>query len=169
MARTAPRCSPKRSYAITASILADATTECLTRSACCFSRFRNDEPVSSPEIRGAVSISRRPPDIRGAVWFEAATSRLQRIEFNWTTLPGNAPTLNLGGELVFAWNKSGAVQVDRWRLRMPQDIVTISFMTGPSRRTGIVEEGGWCSPTHRPLARAPRPCAVTFASMAEER
>ena len=122
--------------------LADATTEMPDAVGLLFQPIPERRAGFQSQIRGAVSISRRPPDIRGAVWFEAATSRLQRIEFNWTTLPGNAPTLNLGGELVFAWNKSGAVQVDRWRLRMPQDIVTISFMTGPSRRTGIVEEGG---------------------------
>ena len=122
--------------------LADATTEMPDAVGLLFQPIPERRAGFQSQIRGAVSISRRPPDIRGAVWFEAATSRLQRIEFNWTTLPGNAPTLNLGGELVFGWNKSGAVQVDRWRLRMPQDIVTISFMTGPSRRTGIVEEGG---------------------------
>jgi hypothetical protein len=70
------------------------------------------------------------PEILGAVWFESGTSRLQRLEFNWTSLPGNAPTLNLGGELAFAWSASGAVHVDRWRLRMPQDIVEISWGSG---------------------------------------
>jgi hypothetical protein len=86
-----------------------------------------------------------PPEIRGAVWFDRATSRLQRVEFNWIVLPGNASISRLGGELAFAWNAIGVVHVDRWRLRMPQDIYETLIRGTRSirvRRLGIVEEGG---------------------------
>jgi hypothetical protein len=86
-----------------------------------------------------------PPDIKGAIWFDASTSQLQRVEFNWISLPGGAPTGSLGGQLNFAWSAAGAVHVDRWVLRMPQDLVEITgSFTNVTRTTRqrIVEEGG---------------------------
>jgi hypothetical protein len=70
---------------------------------------------------------------------------LQRVEFNWIALPGAAPAEGLGGELTFAWTPAGAVYVDRWRLRMPQDVTEIrenTYSRTRIKRIGIVEEGG---------------------------
>jgi hypothetical protein len=95
-------------------------------------------------VRGRTRMN-APPEIRGAVWFDRATSRLQRVEFNWIVLPGKASINHLGGELAFAWNALGVVHVDRWRLRMPKDIYEVLIRGTRSmrvRRLGIVEEGG---------------------------
>jgi hypothetical protein len=86
-----------------------------------------------------------PPEIRGAAWFDAASSRLTRVEFNWTKMPRNEPTAGLGGNLSFRWSLDGAVRVDRWELRMPQVVVErreLGYATNTLTHIGIVEEGG---------------------------
>jgi hypothetical protein len=86
-----------------------------------------------------------PPEIRGAAWFDAATSRLMRVEFNWTRMPGNAPPVGLGGDLSFTWSADGAVYVDRWELRMPQTVIEdreLGFAIKKVTHLGVVEQGG---------------------------
>jgi protocatechuate 3,4-dioxygenase beta subunit len=86
-----------------------------------------------------------PPEIRGTVWLDASSSELERVDFVWTRLPGQAPTRNLGGVIHFGRQDNGAWHVERWRLRMPQDVIEIQGSGGhvtSTRRIGIVEEGG---------------------------
>ena len=113
--------------------LVDATTENPDAVALFF------EPVRERTRAGM------PPEIAGSIWFDARSSQLQRVEFNWKSLPGDAPLHNLGGVLTFAWNASGTVHVDRWHLRMPQDVLELqgyNDIVTRVRRVRIVEEGG---------------------------
>ena len=113
--------------------LVDATTESPGAVALFF------EPVRARTRPGM------PPEIAGSIWFDATSSKLQRVEFNWTSLPGDAPVQSLGGVLTFGWNASGAVHVDRWHLRMPQDVLELQGSydnVTRVRRVRIVEEGG---------------------------
>jgi hypothetical protein len=86
-----------------------------------------------------------PPDIQGAIWFDSTTLELRRLSFVWTTLPGQAPTTGLGGEIRFARLEREPWYVARWHLRMPRDIVEIQGSGDHVirvQRLGIVEEGG---------------------------
>ena len=86
-----------------------------------------------------------PPEIRGAAWFDASSSRLMRVEFNWTKMPRNLSPDGLGGDLTFRWSSDGAVYVERWELRMPQVVIErreLGFATNTVTHVGIVEEGG---------------------------
>jgi hypothetical protein len=86
-----------------------------------------------------------PPEIRGAAWFDAATSRLMRVEFNWNKMPNNVSAAGLGGDLSFIWSNDGVVYVDRWELRMPQPVIEDKhdgFTIQRFRHIGVVEEGG---------------------------
>ena len=95
-------------------------------------------------VPGRSSLS-APPEIRGAAWFDAANSRLRRIEFNWNKLPLNVSTDGLGGNLTFTWSADGVAHVDRWELRMPQVVIEqqeLGFATKTVPHVGVVEEGG---------------------------
>jgi hypothetical protein len=84
--------------------------------------------------------SRRLPDIRGTLWIEAASARLDRLEFRYTNLPWELATGDASGVVSFGRLPNGTWIVQEWYIRMPR--MTIS---GPSRRpvrTGFVQEGG---------------------------
>lgn len=88
---------------------------------------------------------RSPPEILGTVWLSKSNYELQLLRFEWTRLPGGARSTNLGGEIEFGRVASGPVEVRRWTLRMPQDIIErqgSGDYVVRVQRLGIVEEGG---------------------------
>jgi hypothetical protein len=81
-----------------------------------------------------------PAEIAGVVWFDAATSELRQIEFDWTRL--RADTSLVGGDVRFAHDSSGVWYVSSWRLRMPREVLLVSGQGVVGRRQTLLEEGG---------------------------
>lgn len=84
---------------------------------------------------------RRLPDIEGTLWMDAATARLQRLEFRYVHLRGS-PRLNgeLGGEVVFGGLPNGTWVVREWWIRMPR--LAQRGPDGPLSRIGYQDMGG---------------------------
>lgn len=61
----------------------------------------------------------RAPDIRGTLWLDASSGRLEHLEFTYTDRPAGVPRGAAGGELRFASTPDGAWFVSTWRLWVP--------------------------------------------------
>jgi hypothetical protein len=81
-----------------------------------------------------------PAEIVGVVRFDAATSELRQIEFDWISL--RADTSLFGGEVRFAQDSIGHWYVSSWWLRMPREVLLVSGQAAVGRRQTLVEEGG---------------------------
>ena len=81
-----------------------------------------------------------PTEIAGTVKFDAATSELRQIEFDWVKL--RVDTSLVGGEVRFAYDSSGFWYVSSWRLRMPREVLLVSGSGVVGRRHTLLEEGG---------------------------
>lgn len=82
----------------------------------------------------------RRADIRGTLWLDRQTARLERLEFSYTRLPVWAHSATAGGSLRFAALASGGWIVQRWRLRVPVPRVVVG--TGQARLEGYRESEG---------------------------
>jgi hypothetical protein len=107
----------------------------------CFSM--TGPPRGRPDLVGlgfSPARDRKLPDITGTVWLDAKRFELRFIEFRYTGLPVTLPNADrVGGEVHFARLASGAWIVDRWFIRMPQEITMPNQLL--SRRQ-LREEGG---------------------------
>jgi hypothetical protein len=77
-------------------------------------------------------------DIMGTIWISERTFELQVVEFRYTRLPRSSDAQHLGGEVHFQRLPGGAWIVDRWFIRMPQEVVRSDDW--PRRQ--LREEGG---------------------------
>lgn len=73
-------------------------------------------------------------DIQGAIWLDARTFELRRLEFGYTRLPRVERAERLGGEVHFARLASGAWVVRRWSIRVPQ-FAKVSISRGEFTRS----------------------------------
>lgn len=90
-------------------------------------------------VRGGV------PDIRGVLWVDRASARLERVAFTYTGL-GRRPGADLaGGELRFAELSDGRWIVRDWSVRVPVLGLTRQLVAGTFRErvtvTGVQERG----------------------------
>lgn len=63
------------------------------------------------------------PDIDGTIWLDARTFELKFVAFRYTQLPRTSDAGQLGGEVHFRRLPDGAWIVDRWFIRMPQEVI----------------------------------------------
>jgi len=90
-----------------------------TRSHC----FRMRDPGATPgarlalEFRPAATIRRS--EIKGVLFFDAATRELRTVEFSYVNLPETVNDTLAGGEIEFAQLTNGAWIVPRWLIRAP--------------------------------------------------
>lgn len=84
---------------------------------------------TSRERPGLVGLAFEParertlPDIEGTIWLDARTFELRLVSFRYTQLPRTSDAGQLGGEVHFRRLSDGAWIVDRWFIRMPQEII----------------------------------------------
>ena len=94
---------------------------------------------------GSIGLTFRPledrevPEIVGVLWVDAATSELERLEFDYVNLPGSREVGEPGGEVAFTRLPDGAWIVREWRIRMPH---LEPSRRGRMLRTAYREEGG---------------------------
>ncbi len=85
---------------------------------------------------------RRVSDIRGTLWIEARTAKLQRLEFRYVNLPRGHEIGGARGEVVFGQLPTGPWIVRDWSITMPR----LAFANrGGARdyiRIGYLQEGG---------------------------
>ena len=112
-------------------------------------------------------------DVRGVLWLELSTSRLQQLEYTYTGLPRSFEGHGLGGRVAFERLSSGAWIVRDWRIRMPRVSRQTRSMpssvpeAGPARMVpvtrdvviGVIERGGEIAPEPGSAA------AMRFASL----
>lgn len=97
-------------------------------------------PRNRPDLVGltfAPARDRQRPDITGTIWLDARRFELRFIEFRYTRLPPAPDANRVGGEVHFVRLESGAWIVDRWFIRMPQNVTA-----GGASRRQLREEGG---------------------------
>jgi hypothetical protein len=88
------------------------------------------------------------PDIRGVLWIDAVSLEPQRLDFQYSELPGRVGDRDLGGRVVFRRLPEGPWIVQEWWIRMPlvQAVRYHTFDSGEPRYryelTGIDEAGG---------------------------
>ena len=88
----------------------------------------------------------RHVEIRGTLWFDAATKELRRLRFAFVNLPGSFGDTLLGGNVFFARLSNGAWILPSWSIRMPTPVRSGVFQTlspgwGPA--TTIRGHGRW--------------------------
>lgn len=86
----------------------------------CFRLRRDDAPddgwiglAFEPVRRGGIA------DIEGVLWVDAATARLQRLDYGYTWLPEGLETDKVGGRIEFEQVPQGPWIVHDWWIRMP--------------------------------------------------
>ena len=93
---------------------------------------------------GTIGLTFRPlpdrqvPEIGGVLWLKAATSELDRLEFQYLNLESD-DVGEPGGEVAFTRLPTGAWIVRSWRIRMPH-LEWLSMWR--IMRTGYIEQGG---------------------------
>ena len=89
----------------------------------CF-RVRRGSGASGEVERIGVAFEPAPgrdePDIEGTLWLDAATAKLQELEFTYVNLPADVPSGVAGGNVTFRELPTGDWIVDRWRIEVPQ-------------------------------------------------
>ncbi|MBL0941014.1 MAG: hypothetical protein IBJ03_19170 [Gemmatimonadaceae bacterium] len=58
-------------------------------------------------------------DVRGTMWVDRTTSRLQKVEFNYDGLPPSHRHREIGGHFALGYLPDGLVYVREWSIRMP--------------------------------------------------
>lgn len=79
-------------------------------------------------------------DIRGTVWFDAATLVLRSVEFTYTWMPWDVEPAGVGGRMEFAPLSDGGWIVQRWSIRTPR--VESSPYGRGHRLVGLDESAG---------------------------
>ncbi len=81
-------------------------------------------------------------DVHGALWLDATTLELRRLEFGFTgvTLPPEAR--GIGGVVEFTRHPTGAWFVHRWNIRMPMFTRLLKAVGSRDTLTGYREAGG---------------------------
>lgn len=59
------------------------------------------------------------PGIEGVLWVDERTAELRHVEYQYTKLPGNVQSREVGGRIEFTKTPTGIWMVQRWRIRMP--------------------------------------------------
>lgn len=59
------------------------------------------------------------PGIQGVLWVDERTAELRHVEYEYTKLPGNVQSREVGGRIEFTKTPTGIWMVQRWRIRMP--------------------------------------------------
>ncbi len=62
----------------------------------------------------------RRSEIRGTLWLERASAQLRRLEFTFTTVPGELKDYPAGGAMIFEPLTTGAIVISSWEIRMPR-------------------------------------------------
>lgn len=93
----------------------------------------------------APTADRSLPDIRGILWVDRESNRLQRLEYTYTNTNVPLGASKLGGELDFTSLPNGVWYIDRWVLRLP---LVASNPVAPSRPrfAGYKVVGGIAAP-----------------------
>lgn len=108
--------------------------------------FLRDHCFRPTLVEGRIGLAFEPvrdrelPDIRGTLWFEEATARLDSVSFEYVGVRGLRPGDGTGGSVGFAQLPNGLWYVDRWALRLPR--FGIDTGTGERRPLSIRETGG---------------------------
>jgi hypothetical protein len=100
----------------------------------CFgAELRDDEIV----LRFAPNRDRGEiPDIRGEIFLDRGTNRLERLSFEYTSLPLPEEAAGLArGEVSFRDAPNGMWVVSDWWIRMP--VVTLTWRSRPSRSVAV--------------------------------
>lgn len=86
---------------------------------------------------------RRVSDIEGTLWIDAATAKLERLEFGYVNLPPGHEIGGARGAVVFGSLPGGTWIVRDWYIRMPL-LAHAQAGRGERRyvRTGFIQEGG---------------------------
>ncbi|MFC1661198.1 carboxypeptidase regulatory-like domain-containing protein [Gemmatimonadota bacterium] len=100
------------------------------------------------------------PDIRGTLWLDRETARLQFLEYGYTWSPWVEATGVAGGRVQFEELPNGAWIIRRWWIRMPKMVWDLGVArAGVSRLRvgGIAEAGGEVTQISSPQNRQIRP------------
>jgi hypothetical protein len=83
-----------------------------------------------------------PPGIRGTLWLERTTARLQYLDFGYTWTPWPEARDVAGGRVYFEESPGGGWFVRRWWIRMPRVDLAPGIQWGRGlRMAGVREEG----------------------------
>jgi len=85
---------------------------------------------------------RRVSDIRGTLWIEAATAKLQRLEFRYVNLPPGHEIGGARGQVVFGQLPTGSWIVRDWSITMPRLAYANRGGARDYIRIGYLQEGG---------------------------
>jgi hypothetical protein len=83
---------------------------------------------------------RRAGDLRGVLWVDRASAELRRLEYTYTSLPGEHARHTADGAIHFRRLPTGLWVVDAWRIRSP--LIRRSINHAAGTRYGVREEGG---------------------------
>lgn len=108
--------------------------------------------VGEDEEEGLVGLGFRPaprrliPDVRGVLWMDAETAELSHLELEYTMVPFDVSTRDVGARVEFVGLPNGTWVVRRWWLRMPRvGLVRRAGLSGMEEvidLAGIIEVGG---------------------------
>jgi len=79
------------------------------------------------------------PDIKGVLWLDEETARLERLDFDYVNLRRSREIGKPGGQVVFGGLPDGTWIVREWWIRMP--LLAVDLRRG-IRRVGYRDEGG---------------------------
>jgi hypothetical protein len=85
---------------------------------------------------------RRVSDIQGTLWIEAATAKLQRLEFRYVNLPPGHEIGGARGQVVFGQLPTGSWIVRDWSITMPRLAYANRGGARDYIRIGYLQEGG---------------------------
>jgi len=115
--------------------------------------FANDHCFTlqpHPDEQGLIGLEFRPvrsreiPDIRGVMWLDRETARLQTLEFQYDQLPWPVSLRHAGGQIDFEQLPNGFWFVSEWRLRLPRlSRRTSGLMLGQYHVMSYSETGGY--------------------------
>ncbi len=115
--------------------------------------FANDHCFTlqpHPDEHSLIGLEFRPvrdrevPDIRGVMWLDRESARLQRLEFQYHRLPWPVSLRHAGGQIDFEQLPNGFWFVSEWRLRLPRlSRYTRGLMLGQYNVVSYSETGGY--------------------------
>jgi hypothetical protein len=104
----------------------------------CFSLVRGQ--AGEAGLRFAPMRRRRAADVTGVLWVDRSTAELRRLQYGYTSLPGDLAQHAAGGAMQFRRLPGGLWIVDQWHIRGP--LVQRAGHHGPTSQLGVREEGG---------------------------